>query len=65
MVVGLSVVGIAASADPGPPPGYVAIPELSDEFDGITLDAAKWSEDGPNLHTLPVLDPRSCWRSPP
>jgi beta-glucanase (GH16 family) len=26
-----------------PPPGYVAIPELSDEFDGPMLDAAKWA----------------------
>ena len=28
-----------------PPPGYVAIPELSDEFDGAALDRSKWSTD--------------------
>ena len=26
-----------------PPPGYEAIPELSDEFDGTALDQFKWS----------------------
>ena len=34
-----------AGAPPAPPPGYVAIPELSDEFDGDSLDATKWSTD--------------------
>jgi hypothetical protein len=32
-----------AVADPSPPPGYEAIVELSDEFDGTTLDSTKWS----------------------
>ena len=27
-----------------PAPGYVAIPELSDEFDGSDLDSTKWSK---------------------
>ena len=32
----------AAAALPPAPPGYELIPELSDEFDGDTLDPAKW-----------------------
>ena len=35
----------AAAALPPAPPGYELIPELSDEFDGDTLDPAKWSTD--------------------
>ena len=30
---------------PPPAPGYVFVPELSDEFDGVVLDPTKWSTD--------------------
>jgi hypothetical protein len=33
----------AAAAPPPAPPGYELIPELSDEFDGDSLDTTKWS----------------------
>eukprot|EP01044_Picomonas_judraskeda_P012753 COSAG03_NODE_1858_length_3423_cov_7.658544_4_plen_72_part_00 len=38
----LAATGAAAGALPPAPPGYELIPELSDEFDGDTLDPAKW-----------------------
>ena len=36
-------ISVCAAAAPPAPPGYELISELSDEFDGDMLDAAKWS----------------------
>ena len=45
-----------APGAPPAPPGYVAIPELSDEFDGDSLDATKWSTD-PHVISWPGRAP--------
>jgi hypothetical protein len=39
---------LASLAAAQAPPGYTPLPELSDEFDGVTLDPAKWraSDEG-------------------
>lgn len=46
----LAVLGGCATAEPPRPPltgDWVAIPELTDEFDGHALDAAKWDDHNP------------------
>jgi hypothetical protein len=52
----LAAAGAAAAALPPAPPGYELIPELSDEFDGDTLDPAKWSTD-PSVISWPGRAP--------
>lgn len=40
-------VSAVVSSPPPPPPGYELIDELSDEFDGTTLDPSKWMDKSP------------------
>lgn len=44
LLLGLGVVALTQNPPPVAPAGYVAVPELSDEFDGDALDTNKWTD---------------------
>ena len=64
LLLGLGVVTLTQNSPPVAPAGYVAVPELSDEFDGDSLDTNKWTDqpkvrrdliliNGPQHHAVP------------